>query len=296
MSTTTPDDKHVQTPEGSDIASSTSGHHHGEKAAEHPFEEAAAAEAGEDNDVNEKAVAEPPKPARPPGMPGGPPPNGGMTAWLQVLGGFFLFFNTWGVLNTFGVYQTYYESGQLFTAVSSDISWIGSIQSFCVLLIGCVTGPIYDRGYLRHLLLVGSFMVVFGHMMLSISHTFWQALLSQGFVIGLGGGALFVPAVAILPTYFSTRIGLAIGVAAAGSSTGGIIYPIVFYRLIDQIGFGWSVRVLGFMAMATLIIPIVVMKQRFKPAKARALFDTTMFTDIPFMMFVFGALLGFIGL
>lgn len=25
----------------------------------------------------------------------GPPPNGGLTAWLQVLGSFFLFFNSW---------------------------------------------------------------------------------------------------------------------------------------------------------------------------------------------------------
>ena len=25
----------------------------------------------------------------------GPPPNGGLTAWLQVLGAFFLNFNTW---------------------------------------------------------------------------------------------------------------------------------------------------------------------------------------------------------
>jgi MFS family permease len=147
-----------------------------------------------------------------------------------------------GVLNTFGVYQTYYESGQLFTATSSDISWIGSIQSFCVLLVGCVTGPLYDRGYLRYLLIVGSFMVVFGHMMLSLSHTFWQALLAQGFCIGLGGGALFVPAVAILPTYFNTRIGLAMGLAAAGSSTGGIIYPIAFYKLIEVQNFMESSR------------------------------------------------------
>jgi hypothetical protein len=26
-----------------------------------------------------------------------PPPNGGLTAWLQVVGSFFLFFNTWSV-------------------------------------------------------------------------------------------------------------------------------------------------------------------------------------------------------
>jgi hypothetical protein len=37
-----------------------------------------------------------------PGPPGGPPPDGGLTAWLQVLGGYFLFFNTWGLINAFG--------------------------------------------------------------------------------------------------------------------------------------------------------------------------------------------------
>lgn len=27
------------------------------------------------------------------------PPNGGLEAWLQVLGAFFLYFNTWGELS-----------------------------------------------------------------------------------------------------------------------------------------------------------------------------------------------------
>jgi MFS family permease len=147
-----------------------------------------------------------------------------------------------GILNTFGVFQTYYESGDLFQETSSNISWIGSVQcvvhppsniveikfneyqphrSVCVLLVGACTGPIFDRGYLRLLLLIGSFGVVFGFMMLSLCTEFWQAMLAQGFCIGLGGGMLFVPSVAILPTYFSTRIGLAIGLAAAGSSMGG---------------------------------------------------------------------------
>ena len=50
------------------------------------------------------AVAAAP-PAGPPGGPPGmsPPPNGGTTAWLQVVGSWMLFFNTWGILNTFGV-------------------------------------------------------------------------------------------------------------------------------------------------------------------------------------------------
>ncbi|KAH9841219.1 Major Facilitator Superfamily [Teratosphaeria destructans] len=254
-----------------------------------PVEAAAEAEA---EPQGEKAVAAPPG-GQP---PGGPPPNGGTKAWLQVLGSWFLFFNTWGLLNTFGVYQTYYEGGQLFVANSSDISWIGTVQALMVLIVGAVVGPIYDRGYFRWLLVFGTFMVVFGHMMLSLCHTLWECILAQGFVIGIGAGALFVPAVAILPTYFSTRLGLAVGLAASGSSSGGIIYPIMFYKLLGEVGFGWAVRILGFTALATLIVPLLCMQMRVKPPKARALFDMTAFTDLPYMVLVLACAIGFIAL
>lgn len=229
-----------------------------------------------------------------PGPP--PPPNGGLQAWLHVLGGFMLFFNTWGILNAFGVFQTYYESGVLFTKSSSDISWIGAIQAYMVLIVGFISGPIYDRGYLRTLLVIGSFGIVFGHMMLSLCTNFWEVLLAQGFCVGIGAGCLFVPSVAILPTYFSTRLGLAVGLAAAGSSFGGVIYPIVLYRLIDHVGFAWSVRAIGFIALATLLVPLGVMKMRFKAPKARALVDWSAFTDIPYIVFTIATLIGFMGL
>lgn len=65
-------------------------------------------------------------------------------------------------LRIHSVYQTYYESGALYTETSSNISWIGSVQAFCVLLVGAFVGPIYDRGHLRLLLVVGTFLMVFG--------------------------------------------------------------------------------------------------------------------------------------
>ena len=226
----------------------------------------------------------------------GPPPNGGVQAWLQVLGAFMLWFNTWGFLNAFGVFQTYYESGELFTKSSSDISWIGSIQSFMLMVVGIFAGPIYDRGYLRSLLVVGSFGVVFGHMMLSLCTEYWQVLLAQGFCVGIGAGCLFIPSISVLPTYFSTRIGLAVGLGSSGSSIGGVIYPIILYRLIDRIGFAWSVRVMAFIALGTLLIPITVLKMRVKAPKARALVDWSAFTDLPFVIFVIATLIGFMGL
>ena len=224
------------------------------------------------------------------------PPNGGLLAWVQVAASFAIFFNTWGVLNTFGVFQTYYETGVLFTEPSSNIAWIGSIQAYCVLVFGLLAGPIYDRGYLRHLLAVGSFLVVFGFMMLSLCTTFWQAILAQGFCIGIGAGLLFVPSLAVLPSYFTTRVGLAVGLAASGSSFGGVIYPIVFYKLLQQGDFGWAVRALGFIALGTLLIPIFFMRMRVRPAKVRDALDWSAFKDWPFSLFTLFTMIGFIGL
>jgi len=197
---------------------------------------------------------------------------------------------------SFGAFQTYYESGAIFKTSSSDISWIGSIQGLTVLMVGAFTGPIYDRGGLRWLLIVGSFGVVFGHMMLSLCKAYWEVLLAQGFVIGLSAGCLYVPAVAILPSYFTTRLGLALGLAASGSSTGGIIYPIMFYKLIDRVGFGWSVRIMGLIAFAMQIVPLVVMRKRMISAEVRSMIDWTAFTDGPYMTFVVGNLVGLTGL
>ncbi|KAF2176938.1 MFS general substrate transporter [Zopfia rhizophila CBS 207.26] len=86
--------------------------------------------------------------------------------------------------------------------------------------------------------------------MLSLCHEYWQVLLAQAICIGIGCGALFIPSVAILSTYFTTKIATAVGLAASGSSLGGVIYPIVFHKLLPQIGFGWTTRVIAFLIPA----------------------------------------------
>lgn len=61
-------------------------------------------------------------------------------------------------------------------------------------------------------------------------------------------------------------------------------------------GFGWSVRVIGFITLATLLIPIIVMKPRVLPAAKRALIDWTAFKSAPFLVFTMGTFIGFMGL
>ena len=203
---------------------------------------------------------------------------------------------TKGIVNTFGVYQTYYEGGILASSSAPDISWIGSVQAFLLMLVGAITGPIYDAGYFRTLLLTGSFLVVFGQMMLSLCTEYYQVFLAQAICVGLGCGCLFVPSVAILSTYFTTKTATVMGIAAAGSSLGGVIYPIIFYRLQPSIGFGWATRVIGFIMLATLVISNAVMKVRVLPAARRKIVDIRAFKEPQYVLFVFGGFITFMGL
>ncbi|KZF18992.1 MFS general substrate transporter [Xylona heveae TC161] len=223
-------------------------------------------------------------------------PNGGLRAWFQVVGTFFIFFNTWGILNTFGAYQTYYETGELFVSSSSNISWIGSVQSSLLLILGLATGPLYDAGYFHVLLYSGSLFILLGQMMTSICHEYYQTLLAQGFCIGIGVGLIFIPGVALLSTYFESKLALANGVAAAGSGLGGILYPIIFHRLSRQIGFGWTVRAIGLVILVTLLIPLLVFRVRVLPPNKRKVLDLPAFKEPAYVSFVLGGLLTFISL
>ena len=147
-------------------------------------------------------------------------PNGGLLAWTQVAASFFIFFNTWGLVNTFGSYERYYETGILSTSSTSNISWIGSLQGSLLLLLGLITGPLYDLGYLHLLINTGTVFTILGMMLTSLCHNYWEVLVAQGILVGIGNGLQFLPSVAIVPQYFSTRKSLATGIATAGSSVG----------------------------------------------------------------------------
>ncbi|KAK0615269.1 major facilitator superfamily domain-containing protein [Bombardia bombarda] len=178
----------------------------------------------------------------------------------------------------------------------SNIAWIGSIQAFLLIVIGVFSGPLFDMGYFEHLIIGGSFLVVFGTMMTSLSTQYWQVMLAQGITMGLGVGCLFTPSVAIVSTYFTTKKALATGIAATGSSIGGVIYTVAFARLQPTIGFPWATRVLGFLSLAGLLVSISVMRVRTKPAAKRKMFAFNAFKEFTFTFFTISQFFGILGI
>jgi MFS family permease len=119
--------------------------------------------------------------------------------------------------------------------------------------------------------------------------------LTQGVVVGLAGGFLFVPSLAVVQPYFSKNLGLAVGIVATGSSVGAVVYPVIFTNLIHRVGFGWTVRVIGFVALATLGFPLVLSKMRGRPPVVRKFFTLSIFTDWPFLICILACWLGYAG-
>ncbi|KAI1099766.1 hypothetical protein F4804DRAFT_349113 [Jackrogersella minutella] len=95
--------------------------------------------------------------------------------------------------------------------------------------------------------------------------------------------------------YFSSNLGLAIGIAATGSSISGVIYPVILINFIDKVGFGWTTRVIGFVALAALSIPLAFSKMRTKLPGVRRIVDISVFTDGPFCLCILACFLGYTG-
>jgi MFS family permease len=163
-----------------------------------------------------------------------PPPDGGLRAWLQILAGHLINALTWGYAASFGVYQLYYTT--TLDLPPSQVSWIGSIQIFLTFFVGTVSGRSADAGYAQWTVLLGSTLLVLGTFLTSVARTYWQIFLAYGLCTGLGMGILYMPAVAVIGSYWQKRKSMALGMAASGSGTGAIIFPLVVQNLQHQIG------------------------------------------------------------
>ncbi|KAJ4338998.1 hypothetical protein N0V95_007891 [Ascochyta clinopodiicola] len=135
----------------------------------------------------------------------------------------------------------------------------------------------------------------------STSHrpVYYQVLLSQGILSGLGMSLLLVPSTAIVPTYFTQNRALAVGLANTGASLGGIIYPILTRRLLANVGFSWAIRATALVVLVTTGIGGLLVRQRSaltkNPAK-RTLYEFSCLKDPAYALFIAGIFFTFAGI
>ena len=174
-------------------------------------------------DVEAPPAAVPFKP--PPGMAPSDFPDGGLVAWSVCFGAWCCIFASFGWIACIGIFQTYYQSNQLSTYSPSTIAWIPSTEVFIMQVGAPVWGKIFDNYGARFLLIFGTLFHILGLMMTSLGTEYYQLFLAQSICSGIGASALFYAGMNSLSTWFFKNRALAFGIAASGSSMGGIIMP-----------------------------------------------------------------------
>ena len=237
----------------------------------------------------------------------GPPPDGGFQAWFQAFLGHLVIFNTWGYINSFGLFQTYYVNVMQIGGESS-VAWIGTTQVFVLFGIGTFSGRGLDAGYFRIQFIVGSIIYIAGMFLTSLCTKYYQIFLAQSVCVGIGLGLCFVPTLALVSTYFLKKRSMGLAIAVTGSTTGGLVFPAIAESMLPSAGFPWAMRTMAFVQMALAIVTAVFLKvcsihkrqgvtcsllnqPRLPPRKSGPLVEWAAFRETPYTLYCLGTFL-----
>ncbi|KAM3491426.1 hypothetical protein MY3957_005286 [Beauveria namnaoensis] len=114
---------------------------------------------------------------------------------------------------------------------------------------------------------------------------------------GILQGLLQFPSMAAVSQFFDVNRAAAIGVAVSGSSIGGIIMPMALSKMLNgtNLGFGWSIRVIGFLMLPFLVVAVFTVKARLPP-RARAFWLSEAFRDPKLVVLTLATFFVFIGM
>ncbi|EIM91720.1 MFS general substrate transporter [Stereum hirsutum FP-91666 SS1] len=228
-------------------------------------------------------------------------PEGGLHAWLAVLGSSLVYFVSFGLINSFGTFQEFYEQDYLSSHSATSIAFIGTLEITLLYIGGVFIGPLFDAFGLKYLYPIGCLGSVLALVALSFTkpEQIYQQFLSQGVLFGISVGFGAYPALALVGQYFKHKRALAMGIVAAASSVGGVCLPIMFSRLFKTIGFSWSVRVAALITLFCYLTAMMISRTRLprKPmTKPSQFVDLGGFKDPLYVVLMVGAFLVNLGL
>lgn len=101
-----------------------------------------------------------------------------------------------------------------------------------------------------------------GFIAASFASSIWQLYLSQGVLVGLGVGFIYLPSIAILPQWFDKRRSLANAISSAGSGIGGLIFSLATGVMIRNVSLSWALRITGIVTAAVNVTAVLFIRDR----------------------------------
>ncbi|KAL2802753.1 major facilitator superfamily domain-containing protein [Aspergillus granulosus] len=226
-------------------------------------------------------------------------PDGGY-GWVCVLCIFLINVHTWGINSAYGVILSFYLSHDEFPGTPALIyAFVSGLSISCALLVAPVVTYFTPMLSSRFFVIIGVLLETASMIGASFTTQSWQLFLSQGICFGFGMGSLFISTVGIPNQWFKKRRGIANGIVAAGSGTGGLIYSLATNAIIQHHGFRWAFRILGIVSFVVNLIFGLLLRERQPPSRKRRQIDCSLLRQPPFLLFIawgIFSLLGYIAL
>lgn len=178
-------------------------------------------------------------------------------AWVVVWATFVCLALIFGVSYSFAAFFESFATE--FAAQRADVSWIFGLSGFVYFVLGAGGGMLADRFGPRIVCSVGMALIASGLLATSWATSLLAVYVSYGLLVGLGIALVYTPSIASVQPWFTTRRGLAGGIASSGVGAGTLLVPVLVAMAIGPMPWreamqvlALSVLVLGLLAAALL--------------------------------------------
>lgn len=124
---------------------------------------------------------------------------------------------------------------------------------------------------------------------LTVGLEYWHFILALSILGGIGTSLIFTPAISAIAHFFLVGRANASGIAAAGGSVGGVIFPLMLQSLFPKLGWGWATRIQGFIFIFLLIFANLLIRSRLPPRPGGSVLpDVKVFKQPAFLLATIG--------
>ncbi len=206
-------------------------------------------------------------------------PDGGLRAWLVIVGAAFLLFATFGFQTSIGLFQLHWSLNQLSGYSATEVAWIPSLFVFLSVAFMFWAGAIFDRYGARYVLGAGSLGYFTMFFLLARCTAYWHFILCLGVLGGLSGATIVTCAQGVIGHWFKVNHGMASAIAMSGAAFGGITVPLILKLLLEKVSWVWAMQAMGFIVGACLVVGNVLCKSRLRATSTSGKVDLKCLLD-----------------
>lgn len=173
-------------------------------------------------------------------------------AWVVVWATFVCLGLIFGVSYSFAAFFESFASE--FSAQRADVSWIFGLSGFVYFVLGAGGGMLADRFGPRIVCSAGMALIALGLLATSWATSLLAVYVSYGLLVGLGIALVYTPSIASVQPWFTTRRGLAGGIASSGVGAGTLLVPVLVAMAIGPMPWREAMQVL---ALGVLVLGLL---------------------------------------